>query len=139
MDRITDVAKYINDNSILNAIALLCSIFSLVITIKVDRSLKKSNERKFYNENHTIIIDQFTKFKSLLTIGGNISSGMQSDIFAILISIESQCSSVFTLKDRYVMLKFKSELKNMTINCDKNRVIEYLAYWIGRLQKKADN
>lgn len=139
MDGITDIAKYINNSSILNAIALLCSIFSLFITIKVDRSLKKSNERKFYNENHTIIIDQFVKFKNILTSDISISSRMQSDIFAILISIESQCSSVFTIKDRYVMLKFKSELKNMPINCDKNRIIEYLAYWIGRLQKKADN
>lgn len=139
MDRITNIAKYINDNTILNAIALLCSIFSLFITIKVDRSLKKSNERKFYNENHTIIIDQFIDFKKTLTSGGSISSEIQSDIFAILISIESQCSSVFTLKDRYVMFKFKSELKKDSVLPNRKRIIEYLAYWIGRLQKRADN
>lgn len=139
MNTIIELADIINTCSIISALAAICSIISLIITIKVDHSLKKSNERKFYNENHTIIINQFQDFKYLLTSGENISLGIQSDIYAILISIESQCSSVFTLKDRYVMHKFKSELKNTTVNCNKNRVIEYLAYWIGRLQKKADN
>ena len=143
---VSDLLKYLGTNPVILGIVTICGILSFVLSVivtirtaKISRILQFNNAANAYNKERQAFQKTFDGHRGSILVDGNRSDKLLKDILAQVESYDSKFHKLLSVREKYILWRFKKILMGKSNKVDFNSVCNYLAKLSGRLSKKEEN
>lgn len=141
-----DFLNLLGTNPVILGVVTICSILGFILTVvvtvrtaKISRILQFNDAANEYNKERQAFQKAFDGHRSSILEDDNKTDKLLKDILALVESYDSKFHKLLSVREKYILWRFKKILMGKSNKVDFNSVCNYLAKLSGRLSKKEEN